>query len=417
MKRHAYWCLFFLLPWVAGWAAEQPFPVSVLPPEILLSDGVEMTPVAPVAELLDASVSRDLLTGAITVERKGRRLQCRLESVEAVQNGRPITLARTPVFCDTVLYLPLRPLVETFGGTVKIVETAREWRPQVIMTVPGMPPVFCPARKARGDIDLHERDSQALYLVNTDGSGLRRLTYDSLPLHTPSFSPDGRTLLCIRHSNGLCLIDLTAAHQRPVEIDVETGGGMLTGISFSPDAQTLLGYCNYPQDILGRKPLPRIFIMRRDGTEMRMLDTGMEPCFSPDGRTIAYLRLRSVKKPILPVEPDPYAHAPVYHRRIEDVTVSEFCLMDADGKNVRKITMAADVPSWYSMRSDRTDLHPNRPAAGEPPLISLHDSTLFALHAGDDPPVRLADGLHVDEFILTPDGRRLLFTAMPPTLR
>ena len=158
-----------------------------------------------------------------------------------------------------------------------------------------------------------------LYVVNADGSGLRRLTLNPTGTYQLVWSPDGRTIYFGRY---LVRTDGSGARRLPYI--------PLTAV-WSPDGRRIA----FRGDL--RNPLLRqidpgyynseIYVMNADGSGLRRLTHNAaydaEPAWSPDGRKIAFRSTRNGNR--------------------------EIYVMNADGSGKRNLTRhpAQDSsPSW-----------------------------------------------------------------------
>jgi Tol biopolymer transport system component len=117
----------------------------------------------------------------------------------------------------------------------------------------------------------------ALYIVNADGTGLRRLTPFSLgATDEADWSPDGSTIL-FRGGPG-SFVDPGGGNLytiRPDGTDLQqlthfpNALGVVHNGSFSPDGQSIVFATSYNATNRGDIQHPDLFVMRADGTDMR----------------------------------------------------------------------------------------------------------------------------------------------------
>jgi len=165
--------------------------------------------------------------------------------------------------------------------------------------------------------------SYELYVMNADGSGLRRLTLNpkGYSLGQPVWSPDGRTIYAGPY--------VANADGSGAQISIQVGAIVV----WSPDG-TRIAFARKPDwcsDRGGTRPCAGshsdIYVMNADGSGKRNLThdalQNAEPVWSPDGRRIAFVSRRDGK--------------------------AEIYVMNADGSGKRNLTRnpAKDVsPSW-----------------------------------------------------------------------
>lgn len=141
-----------------------------------------------------------------------------------------------------------------------------------------------------------------IYLVNVDGSGLRRLSDPASHNDSDlSWSPDGSQLALVRNQDGytsqIWVMDADGANQHQVSHDLRLAQGPL----WSPDGEWI-AFIGYPDEF------PAIYLVRPDGSgQHRLLPSGVNgglPDWSPDGRRIAYLGSRDGRSAIFVVNAD-----------------------------------------------------------------------------------------------------------------
>jgi Tol biopolymer transport system component len=165
-----------------------------------------------------------------------------------------------------------------------------------------------------------------VYLINTDGTNLRKLTSSEAGEHQviPGFSPDGR-LIAYESSRGERSTDIS--HLRIITVDGSDdrqltpppeGAYEDAGPKFSPRGDVIL----FGSDRNNRRGHHDLYTINVDGTNLKRLTRGANNAYSrswsPDGRRIVFNSQVGLNGP-----------NPGY---------GELRIIDADGRHLRKLT-------------------------------------------------------------------------------
>jgi Tol biopolymer transport system component len=217
---------------------------------------------------------------------------------------------------------------------------------------------------------------EEIYVINADGTGLRRLTRNTVVDSNPVWSPDGRriafTRLRDRQTANIYVINADGSGQQRLTPNLRRRPWV--GLAWSPDWKKIAFIASG-----GGRGAADIFVMNADGSDLRnvtnTVTTSFDFAWSPDGRRIAYL------------EGSP-GGAPLY-------------VVNADGTGKQRLTRPLMVdlglPSWSS--DGRT-------------LAFTGGSVLFTVHADGTGLRKLTHGPGWNvgpEW--SPDGRRILFVS------
>ncbi|MHB0939324.1 MAG: stalk domain-containing protein [Armatimonadota bacterium] len=275
-------CLFFGLTLVFMRAfALDTSDYAVSPPDLFIANGVLVGPVQLVADSLGAKIKLEQKT--LTVTRGEVTLTCTINSTAASIGATPLTLPKAPFLANDRLYVPVATLVRVFGGTI------------VLDTKAGYAKVTLPDRTGPLHFPLISLDEwrgsdrsgdNALYVINLDGSGLRRICFNGGYITSPAFSPNG-TLLVYSRNSGIYLRHV----QQADEVCLAAGsiGIEYFAPCFTPDSQYILFQCRLMDTKKTPQITEQIWRIKPDGTEKRLLGTGVRTSISPDSRTIAYM--------------------------------------------------------------------------------------------------------------------------------
>lgn len=132
-----------------------------------------------------------------------------------------------------------------------------------------------------------------IYAINADGTDLRRLTRNTVDDSHPVWSPDGRRIAFVRDRDwqtaNIYVMNADGSAQRrlPPTLFRQPWGGV--ELAWSPDWKKIA----FVDSIANHVGAPDIFVMNADGSGLRNLTntlaTSFDFAWSPDGRRIAYL--------------------------------------------------------------------------------------------------------------------------------
>lgn len=219
-----------------------------------------------------------------------------------------------------------------------------------------------------------QNGNKELFVMDQDGSNIRKLTNDRSIILSPAWSPD---------SHEIAVTSYRDRNPDVVAVSVNGNGrralsqhpGLNSAPAWSPDGSRLAL-------TLSKDGNPEIYTMSRSGTDLRRLTNhpaiDTSPTWSPTGRQIAFVSDRSGSPQIY--------------------------LMDAEGSNVRRLTYQGnynDRPAW-SPRGDRLA------------FVSLEGSRfdVYVMNVDGSGVQRLTMGNGSNESpSWSPDGRFLVFSS------
>lgn len=232
-----------------------------------------------------------------------------------------------------------------------------------------------------------ERDDEAdgtrddLYIMNVDGSDVRRLTATERTVWWPELSPDGHVLVfgrnyADRHGSpsgrASWGVFVQAAGSEPV--DLTDNHSFQAGARWSPDGSRLL-YTFEDQ----------VAVIDADGSSRRSLltnDGGQTAAWSPDGRQI------------------------VFGEVAERDEGADLFIMDADGTNLRRLTEGVGFASRPDWSPDGARIVFDSDHDGEPTV----DSDIFVIDVDGSNLEQITDNDALDSFAKwSPDGGAIVF--------
>jgi TolB protein len=219
-----------------------------------------------------------------------------------------------------------------------------------------------------------QNGNKELFVMDQDGSNVRKLTSDRSIILSPAWSPDSREIAVTSYRDrnpDVIAVNLNGNGRRPLSQQP----GLNSAPAWSPDGSRLAL-------TLSKDGNPEIYTMSRNGTDLRRLTNhpaiDTSPTWSPTGRQIAFVSDRSGSPQIY--------------------------IMDAEGSNVRRLTYQGnynDRPSW-SPRGDRLAFVSLEGSRFDVNVISVDGSGLQRLTMGNG---------SNESPSWSPDGRFLVFSS------
>jgi TolB protein len=259
------------------------------------------------------------------------------------------------------------------------------------------------AMQPRGSAGVCDRAgacNEELFVINADGSGLRRLTRNAVPDGDAAWSPHGRKIAFLSRRDGtgadVFVMNADGSDQR----NLTRKPGNEVAPAWSPDGRAIVFSAVPPGQPLwvdgsrsASGPYRDVYVMNADGSDQRNLTHTQEAeewagGWSPDGRTIAFAAHDWQSNRIFVINADGSGKRALTHELTPETSMSwspdgeKIAFFDAgisvvntDGTGLRRLARNVSFQGGPSWSPDGQKLifvrlrHPRnpRPATGEPP--------------------------------------------------
>ena len=154
-----------------------------------------------------------------------------------------------------------------------------------LVAISGPAQATFPGQNGRIAFQGEKPSGTAIYTMNPNGTGLRRLTPRKGEALTPDWSPNGRLIAVAQHECRVAIMRADGTHRRV--LPSKTPGGCETDPSFTPDGSRLVYVRFDPPDD------EAVWIMNLDGTNRQRITApnvgAPDPNVSPNGRKVSFI--------------------------------------------------------------------------------------------------------------------------------
>ncbi len=420
-----------------------------------------MIPVVPVAQACDAVVKSE---GDITTVCLGKRtFTYSLNATIATCDGVKITLPLAPFSYSGVVYVPLRALITSLGGTL-----SEGTDPSIIaVALPGIATIHAPIAIQRGNPWEMMKCNDDVFLIKTDGTSVAQISYSISNDYNVQFSTDGSSLLSIRvcHVGNRFRSDiLRRSLDQPQSVNLTPTHGK-AHISYSNLTPCLDGAILCTRMIENRNAsdvLSDIYRLLCDGLGWQCVAKSVvcaNECFaSADGKRLAYGTYGSPNKPKIHImNSDGTNNRAVAIGNIQTLSadgneiVYSLCSKDAPYLSCVALNVMTGKPIFSALHDahiqngSRLCFSPNgtalvycqqeggicllkidnsppclldkEPGDGMPKfspnsvnIAFIRDNSLYIMLADGSHIMPLAKGLHLTDFSFSPDGTQIVAT-------
>lgn len=274
-----------LLPALAQWIPEEQTPISCFTPHVLMSKGVPMIALEPLVEVLGASLTVDAKMQTVTVTRLERTFTCTFTTTAAESNGKAIILPCAPVLTPDLFFVPFIPVIGALGGSRKVeppdpADNTMDYR---FAGDPAFDVEFTVDHL--GDKTALGQCGTQYYTINTNGTGLRALSSSAHGTSAITVTPDAHALYYVQEN--LFLFEREMNAHAPQLLTTLHSDWVNRDICVSPDGRTVLLVQARPRAYGEPYQESHLYIVKDDGKALQQIAEGYNPCFSPDGTRLA----------------------------------------------------------------------------------------------------------------------------------